>query len=142
MNESTAAMTARETCRQLFDRFHACVDDGHANAAAEVFTTDAVVEVPSGAARGSREISDALAARDESPRATVHVVGSFDLRLASADEAMAAGSLVVYAGDRGQIDRTPEALARYAVAFRRANDGWKIARLEVRLVGQHAGTGE
>ena len=128
-------MTAREACRQLVERFHACVDDRRASAAAELFAADAVIETPLGSARGSSEISNALAAREGSPRTTVHIVGSFDFRLASDDDATAAGSLVIYGGASGEIDRTPEALARYAVAFRRATDNWHIARLEVRLVG-------
>jgi hypothetical protein len=134
-------VAAREACRQLVDHFHASVDEGRASAAAGLFTADAVVEMPSGSARGSSEISHALAAREGSPRTTVHVVGSFDFQLASDDDATAAGSLVIYGGEGGPVDRTPEALARYAVAFHHATDGWRIARLEVRLVGHDDGSG-
>jgi SnoaL-like domain len=135
-----AAMAARGACRQLLDHVHASVDEGRASAAAGVFTVDAVVELPSRSARGASEISHALAAREASPRTTVHVVGSFDFQLVSEDDGTAAGSLVIYGGESGQIDRTPEAIARYAVTFHRAADGWRIARLELRLVG-HDGSG-
>jgi hypothetical protein len=33
------------------------------------------------------------------------------------------------------VDRVPEALARYAAGFRRGDGGWRVSRLEVRLVG-------
>ena len=133
-------MTAREACRQLVDRFHACVDDRRASASAELFAADAVVETPLGSALGASEIANALAAREGSPRTTVHVVGSFDFRLASDEDATAAGSLVIYGGANGEVDRTPEALAHYAVAFRRAAEGWQLGRLEVRVLGHHDGT--
>jgi hypothetical protein len=139
VDEEPATTDARAACRQLLERLYAGVDAGRATDGLEVFAPDALMDMPSGAARGAEQIARALSAREaQTTRVTVHAIASFDFRLTSQREAAASGSLVVYAGAPGDLDRVPEALTRYAAEFHRGDDGWRTARLEVRVIAHDA----
>jgi hypothetical protein len=135
VDEELATRSAQVACTRLLERFHASVDAGKATQGIEVFAPDAVIDMPTATAHGADEIARVLSGREAAAtRVTVHAIMSFDFTLRSSREAAARGALVVYAGAPGDVDGLPE-VTRYAAGFRRGDDGWRIARLRVQVIG-------
>jgi hypothetical protein len=135
----SAPALARGSCEQVFSRFLVNIDRSRASAGLELFTPDAVLDVAGVVSDGSEEIEATLAAREAlSTRATLHFFSTFDFEQTAAAEACARGGLVIYAGAPGDLDRTPETLAHYAVEFRRLGERWAISRYEVRICGRES----
>jgi hypothetical protein len=135
VDEDLATRSARVACKQLLQRFYASVDAGKATRGIEVFAPGALIDMPTTIAHGADQIARVLSGREAATtRVTVHAIANFDFTLKSSREAAARGALVVYAGAPGDVDDIPE-VSRYAADFRRRDDGWKIARLRVQVIG-------
>ena len=137
VNDELAWIRARAACEQLLARFHGNADAGRATASRELFTSDALLELPMASARGAEEIGNVLSRREAlTARVTMHAVASFEFSLSSPDDGSAGGGMAVYAGTPDGLEPVPEALTPYTADFRRLGQDWRIARLQVRIVSK------
>jgi hypothetical protein len=137
MYDELTWVRARAACEQLLARFHHNADAGRATESLGLFTSDAVLELPMFSARGTEEIGRVLSCREAlAARVTMHAAAYFEFTLSSPEDGSAGGGMAIYAGTPDGLGPVPEALTRYSADFRRLGQGWRIARLQVRIVSQ------
>jgi hypothetical protein len=118
-------MSAREACEALFLRFTACIDDGRATEALDVFAPNAVLEVGGRRYIGRGEILEFLRRRQErTDRHTRHLGTNFTLTTIDEDTAEARASLVVFADASTMPDAVSDCTLRFV---RHPTAGWQTA---------------
>jgi 3-phenylpropionate/cinnamic acid dioxygenase small subunit len=119
----------RQDVEDLVQRLAACLDEGRFDDMTSLFTADATVRTPGGAAEG-RDALVAQAVRNHTPDiATQHLIGGALVELTEHTAAVRANALVTFA------DRTngrPELMMGevYRFTARRTDEGWRLTSVE------------
>ncbi|WP_066554671.1 nuclear transport factor 2 family protein [Croceicoccus bisphenolivorans] len=120
-------------CQDALVALCSALDAGDNDAAADLFTDDGVLILPTGEKRGA-EVRAALNARS-STITTCHIMTNVLVTPRSATEASAAATITVYrvqtegnASASLTLPETPQAIGEWGIDLRLTPDGWRISR--------------
>ena len=145
MNEQ-AQWLAKCACREVIEQSVRHVDNGDAEALSRLFTDDAVLVRPSGAALHGRAAIRQSYAERPAQRITRHLVTGTVVEVAQDDQARARSYVLLWTGSSdapaspfGTPADPRQLVGEFDDQLRRLSDGsWRIARREARFV-LHAG---
>jgi ketosteroid isomerase-like protein len=124
----------------LVARYNVSADVGRFDETVDLFTADAVMELPSGEHRGRDAIramfadtAERLAGDGGAPRAVRHVSATHQVDVVDADHATGRAYYVVF------LDEGPDHWGRYIDEYRRDDGTWRIAHRRVTVDGRVPG---
>ncbi|WP_159916916.1 nuclear transport factor 2 family protein [Pantoea sp. 18069] len=142
MHNDIDRLRARQDCTDLVLRAAACADAGDAQALAQLFAEDAVLQRPSGEPLRGRAAIAAAYAQRPAGRITRHLVTNTLFDLAGEDRPSARSQVLLWSCDaaaeptaHGRPAHARQLVGEFDDRFSRAPDGrWLIARREARFV--------
>ncbi|MBS7781432.1 nuclear transport factor 2 family protein [Acidovorax sp. CCYZU-2555] len=142
MNHDIERLFIRQACQDLVLRAAACADAGDAQALAQLFAEDAVLQRPSGDALRGRAAIGAAYAQRPAGRLTRHLVTNTLFDFADEDHPGALSQVLLWScdeaaepGPHGRPAHARELVGEFDDRFCRAPDGgWLIQRRVARFV--------
>jgi ketosteroid isomerase-like protein len=128
-------LICKQSCNDLMAELASALDRGDNAAAADCFTHDATMVMPTGEFSGEA-VREALARRP-AHIVTRHIYTNVIIRPMDAATAEGSAYLLVYRVPRGadgqpssRLPNTPQAAGDWRLRFRRTPGGWKLSRYE------------
>lgn len=142
MNHAIEQLLTRQACEDLVLRAAAFADAGDAQALAQLFAEDAVLQRPSGDPLHGRAAIGAAYAQRPAGRITRHLVTSTLFDFADEDHPQALSQVLLWscdaaaeAGPQGRSAHARQLVGEFDDRFVRAPDGrWRIQRRGARFV--------
>jgi uncharacterized protein (TIGR02246 family) len=133
---------ARQACLDLVLRAAACADAGDAQALAQLFAEDGLLQRPSGEPLHGRAAIAAAYGQRPAGRMTRHLVTNTLFDMVDADHARACSLVLLWScdaaaepGPHGRPAHARQLMGEFDDSFVRAADGhWRIQRREARFV--------